>query len=582
MSHNQTQGGPKSTAPAGQRARRLNLRALIALAVVAAVGVPAFFGARALQDARRRDGLLREARLQADAGQPDRALKFVGEYLRLRPEDADALDLRAELLADSARSAAHLDEAIRASERVLRLDPDGDGRQETRRRLARLYLEMERFAHPADVKYQTAKSVVRELIDRAGRPGAGGPRAEDYRLLGRVLEGQATHLQGGPEVLAAAVAAYRRALELEPGDVEGTERLAELHRRAGDAEAADAVLRGLVAADPTPAAYLALYRHHTRAGDRDRAAADLAEAVRLGPVDPEARLAAARAALTRNDLTAARAHLDALPAAAREGIAARVLEGTIELQANDLDDAVESWRLGLLQSGGTDADLTWWLAYVLLQLGRPEEAAPLIGQFYRLVGREEPTPELRLLDALRLLRTGQAAKALGRGADPGEGADPGANLEIIRLRVAEPLRPQANLVLGQCYEAVHDIASALEAYRRAAQLAPSWSTPRLAVVRLLRDDPSDPDAAGRELASALAEYPDDPGLLIARAEAAWRSRVEKIPGGALLAGGRGPARPGRGRRPGFAPRGPGPRRLPGRHRPARRGRRPARPRPDRR
>ncbi|CAN5913673.1 hypothetical protein BH23PLA1_BH23PLA1_04840 [soil metagenome] len=515
MSKNQTEAGPTRPADAGRRVRRLNPRALILLALAVLLGVPALLGGRALQDSRRRAGLMREARQWTDDGRPDHALKFVNEYLRLRPQEPEALDFRAELLAQTARDARHFQEAAQASERVLRLDPDSPDRQQTRRRLVGLYLEMERFDHPENVPYQTAERVVRELIERAGPEGA---EPEDHRLLGRVLEGRARRIEGdeaGAEpLLRAALVEYRKALQREPGDLQGAERLADLYRRLNEPEAAEAVLEGLIQAEDSARARLVLYRHHTRAGDLQRAREALEQAIAQEPKNLETRLTAAREALGRNDLAAARGHLNELVPADRETIQARVLAGAIDLQANALDNAVENWRQGLLQASGTDADLTWWLAYVLLQLGRIEEATPLIDQFYRLVGQEEPTPEHSLLTALKLQKAGRGAEAV-------------AALEIVRLRIVEPLRPQANLVLGQCYEGqdVHDLSKALEAYRRAAQLAPGWSAPQLAIVRLLQE--SDPAEASRELNRALAANPDDPALLIALAERSWRTELEK-------------------------------------------------------
>jgi tetratricopeptide (TPR) repeat protein len=193
VSKHQTQGGPDRPVDKGQRVRRINPRALILIVLALVVSIPAVLGAKALQDSRRRAGLLREARERFEDGRPDYALKFVNEYLRLRPNDPEALDFRGQLLAETARDFSHIEQATQVIEQVLRLDPNGPDRQETRRRLVRLYLDMERFVHPDLIPYQIAERVANELIERAE---ADGPEPEDYRLLGRVYEGQARRVEG--------------------------------------------------------------------------------------------------------------------------------------------------------------------------------------------------------------------------------------------------------------------------------------------------------------------------------------------------------------------------------------------------
>ncbi|CAN5643520.1 hypothetical protein BH23PLA1_BH23PLA1_24630 [soil metagenome] len=586
MSKFQKNDGRHRPVDTGRQVRRLNPRALILIVLALVVGVPAILGARALQDSRRRAGLLREARERFEDGRFDYALKFVNEYLRLRPNDPEALDFRGQLLAETARDFSHVEQATQVIEQVLRLDPDGPDRQETRRRLIRLYLEMERFVHPDVIPYQIAERVADELIERAG---AEGPEPEDHRLLGRVYEGQARRVEGAAAnpLLRNAIAEYRNALQRQPSDVEGAERLADLYRRLDEPEAADQVLRLLIGTEnldrlqrlanlyqsnpspteaaiesaligpepesgadsvgttnvnaeeviqdgpggekPTADAFLALYRHYHRSNNASLAAAALKFALRREPDDPEARILAAQDALSRNELRNARAHLNALSPADRETLQARFLAGSIDLQNNALENAIENWTQGLYLVGGTDANLTWWLAYVQLQLGRIKEAEPLMDQYKRLMGQEATipvgdrdhdqkasTPEHALLLALKLQKSGRGASAIPA-------------LELVRLRVPESLRSQANFILGQCYEGtdVQDIPKALEAYQRAIQLAPGWSAPWLAKVRLLEE--SNPAEAARELERARRVSPNDPSLLIASVERLWQTELEKAP-----------------------------------------------------
>ena len=381
---------------------------------------------------------------------------------------------------------------------MLRLDPEAPARQETRRRLVELYLGVERYA-PGLVKYQAARAVADDLIAR------GAPRRRGLLPAGTGL--------GGAGRLGPGRGAGTGRRRLRAGPPAGPRR-----RRGGRAagravparlqqpERADRVLEELARADPSARTQLALARHFAAAGLDDRAAAALQEALRRAPADPEVLLAAAREALRRNDLDAADAHLAALPPAAAAETRARLLRGAVALQRDRPDQAIDQWRTGLLQTGGTEADLSWWLAYVLLQLGRTAEAEPLLLQYRRLAGGDQPDPAGRYLGALWDLKAGRPDRAA-------------AELERIRPVVAEGLRGQADFTLAQAYEAVRDEPRALEAYRRAARQAPRWTAPRLAIARLVQA--RDPAAAAQELERGLEQAPEDAGLLAGLARVRW-------------------------------------------------------------
>src|SRR5207302_700799 len=84
--------------------------------------------------------------------------------------------------------------------------------------------------------------------------------------------------------------------------------------------------------------------------------------------------------------------------------------GMIEFGEENPDEAIAVWRKGLMTSSGTDAEMTWWLAYSLIQLGRVSEAKPLLSQYRRLAGPEAPL--LRFLEALFDERCGRPVSAI--------------------------------------------------------------------------------------------------------------------------------------------------------------------------
>jgi tetratricopeptide (TPR) repeat protein len=466
--------------------------------------VPGGWAWKAYRDGRDRSALWRQARQQRRAGRPDLALKYLDRYLELNPRDAEALDGKADLLAELARTPEHLVAAAEVGDQVLRLDRRSPARQETRRRQLELTLRLEAAA-PRLVKYQAAAAVADALI-------AGGARdARAYYLRGRVREALAA--SGQEELLARAVADYERAHGLDPGSADAAERLARLYRtRLGRPEPADRILRELVAANPSAATHLALYEHFAALGPEDRADAALRAALRAAPADPAVLLAAARAALRRRAPAEAGAHLDALPPRLAAEPRVRLLRGAAELQRDRLDGAIDQWRGGLLQSGGTEAELTWWLAYVYLQGGRVADAAPLILQYRRLVGGDAPPPAARYLEALRDLKTNRAARAIG-------------TLELVRHAVAPGLEGQVHFTLAQAYESARDEPKALDLYRQAARTSPRWTAPRLAAARLAQG--RDPDAAVAELERGLRGAPEDAALLVGIAQIRWRQEARK-------------------------------------------------------
>src|SRR5262245_65836724 len=104
-----------------------------------------------MQTGGKRGALLVLANQQAEAHHDDKALSYLNEYLRANPQNAEALDLKAELLARSARSAEHLRDAMNLGDQVLRLQPEDDLSQKVRRRQIELYLRSGQKLQTADM-----------------------------------------------------------------------------------------------------------------------------------------------------------------------------------------------------------------------------------------------------------------------------------------------------------------------------------------------------------------------------------------------------------------------------------------------
>lgn len=485
------------------RSWRLNTRAAVLLAAGVLIALIVPFTLAAF---RGNTTLLDQAQALAKADKPDLALRYVNQYLNQRPDDPRGLDLKAELLADSAYAPEHIQEAIRACELALRRAPEAS-QAGTRRRLIELHLRLGEV-FPDLVPFRAVEELARAAVEQA--PDDAGA----LRLLARVQAGLAAK-EGDAKALNDAIAHFEKARQLDPKDVEAAERLALIYRdRADRPDKAARVLDQLIAANPGSAtAYLVCYRFFTSTdagltsetltGTVDRkATAALQEALRLAPKDFEVLLAAAENAQRQGKVAEARRHLDGIAKAQRNDSRVLFLRGMIALHENQVEPALEFWRQGLLASGGNDAGLAWRMAFVLLQMGRVDDARPLMDQFRRLSGGKEPAPSWRFLHALTLLKQNHPTDAI-------------RELETVRKKGGALLAGQVAHALGQAHEAIRDVPGALEEYRRAVKAAPRWVPPRLALIRLLQA--RQPEQAEAELNRALAEIPNDPGLLIFKA-----------------------------------------------------------------
>ncbi len=494
---------------------RVNVRALIILGIILGIGLPTFAVWNLWQNWSGRSVLLHQAEIQmeADPPRPDLALIYLTEYLKTRPNDPVALEKKAKILADSAQLPEHLESAIALNEHALRLAPEAPHSQEIRRRLVELYLRLGMYVGADNVQLQTAESIARDLIERDGKKA----NAQSLRLLGEVLELQFA-LGKDQKVLDEAITFYERAHQADPHDITIAESLAwayEGQRKPPQPSKAAAVLDALLKAEPTAATRLARFRHNLRAElaetDPDakeryiqQAAEELRQAVALAPDDTDVLLTAAEFALQNHDTDEARRYYDRIAGTERDTLRARLIRGLIEMAENQTDNAIESWREGLLATGGTNVDLTWRLAYILLRQGRLEEAEPLLRQYRRLTGGPTPSPTYYFLSGLRLLRMNQPGEAI-------------KELEKAQFKVDSTMQAQVLYALGQAYEATRDQATALDSYEKATRLSPKWIQPRLARIQILQSN--EPQQALTELELARADLPDDPALLLLRARA---------------------------------------------------------------
>ena len=489
-----------------------NWKAASSLAGLAALVVGGFFVLDAYREREiRREALATVDRLQK-AGETDLALRNLNQFLATHPLDAALLERRARLMDQATVSPEQILGVAKAYEQYVRLDPESASGLKARRRVVELYVRFGDVLRESSALYQlppalatlgsrylAAAQHARVLVQRGARdPGS-------HRLLAMALDGLA--VPGDAKAMNEAVREYRAALADDPADIVAAERLARLYQgRMKDLPRAERVLDDLLQAAPNSVEVrLARHRFYVKLRRDKKAAEELDAATLLAGGKLSVILAAAEDSLRRGDTADARRQLDKVPKTDRADVHVMMLRGLVDFGEEHPDEAIASWRKGLLSSSGTDAEMTWWLAYVLLQMGRINEATPLLGQYRRLAG--ENAPLNRFLNAVHDEQTGR----------PGRAA---RTLERIPDTIAERWRVMVYLSLGRAYEALQDEMKAVDAYRRALQIDPAAVVARLALAKLKWD--RRPADAVSEIKSGLDVAPDDPALRIAMAGALLR------------------------------------------------------------
>ncbi|HWE37739.1 MAG TPA: tetratricopeptide repeat protein [Isosphaeraceae bacterium] len=472
--------------------RRLNVRFLAILVVATAL----LGGGAALlhrfQVGRTAPRLLERAAKAEEGGRLDRAASFLGRYLAIKPEDAEALARLGALTEETAGGDdGRRAQALLRYEQALRFDPT---RAETRRRLIRLALELQ----PPHVT--EARTHLEALAAETSNDG------ELELYLGRCAEAERRGDAGtDPKRRVSwedrAIAWYEKACAHRPDLIAAYARAAALMRaRPGGAGRAEKVLDAMVAANPRSAEARLTRGLYRRDAGRPGGDEDIARALELAPDDPTAVAANVDRALGRRDWDGARRLLERLVKLVPRSRPAHRRLAALEVRADHLDRAAERLVAGLEALPGDD-DLRSDLAEVHIRRGKYDEAASLIAALQQS-GRK---PELADYLAARLL------VARGRWAEATRA------LEAVRPRLtATPeLAKGADLMMAVCYERQGDLDGRFEANRRLAAEAPDATLPRMALGGTL-------ETMGR-YDEALEQYrqlpADEPGVKLSIARA---------------------------------------------------------------
>jgi tetratricopeptide (TPR) repeat protein len=469
-----------------------------------------------------------------------KAFDHLEQFLQIWPLDQEALSMMSELAVELAlanpqeRSDETLQTAITYNERLLRLlDPQTDDAQDVRKRLVKLYIrtgELYRRSRQyqlapelvaSDLPYRPALIIAIEMVDYEIAQAQIQSRFVDptvCRLEAMAREGLLSANDSAEPVIAGykltllggtktdSTGTHQASCQGDPTDVVAAEHLVNLYLKRGRQQEAVEILDRLLRTNTVSASMCLLgYNFHLGLGNEERARAVLEAGLRTQHDHFEIRVAATSDALRRGDLAEARARIKEFPENQRRDPHFCLLEGLIAYNEGRPDEAEMIWRRGLIETGGSNEMLFWWLAYSQIQRNRTADGRRSLAQFQRLMS-EGNEPLNQILQAALDVRIAKPTQAVPR-------------IKGIRdSRCNDFYKSLADMILGTAYEQLGDELQALEAYRRASELNPNALEPYLSTARIYQRSRRTRQAIA-VLKLALNRYPQSIPLLTALAQA---------------------------------------------------------------
>ncbi|MBI3864317.1 MAG: tetratricopeptide repeat protein [Planctomycetia bacterium] len=548
---------------------RLNVHLLLRTLAVGAVTVPLMYVWYNHQHNRHATAILDRGRALHKLEDWRPAAAAFQQYLRMRPEDPEALVLRAQTFDKLAVGPDQREQAAALYRQAVRVSPD---RHDLRLRRAELLYESGHHGDAADEADKVRKALASPTPDRtAPSPTPQSAVSQADRLVADRLYAAAFREQIGParrDLLTDAVRVFEDALQVHPGDVVLSAGLADLLAKHADSlpveqhdaalSRAERVIDEIVSRNPgDPQALLAHYRYRKAQAQRESndklkskrqsiCDHDLEELLKVAPDDPDVLIVAAtdlaekaatdsQKAGSEADQAAARA----LQASAEESravarrCAARLLEvapqdrrshftvAALYARENEAQEAIAILKNGLKCCGQDDLDMNRLLLRLLLNVGDSTAARATLLRVEPVVRRAAPflaapvrrrlAEDLELADAQIQVLEGKTTIALPRlkrlAASVTEG-DPRETLEERQRRW---------LSLASAYSRVgqHDLAGA--AYDELIHLDPRSQEYRLRAAAEWRTS-GDLDRAIKRFEAATVGEPAIPGAWLALAE----------------------------------------------------------------
>jgi tetratricopeptide (TPR) repeat protein len=441
--------------------KHVNAKAVLILAggcLVLGVATHFLHGFQVKRNAR---GLLEQATVVEQEGQPSKAVEFLDQYLGMVPDDNEALARYGVLLDGLAKTPRARVRAFFVLEQVVRRD---GGRSDIRLRVARMATVLGRF--------QDAKTHLKVLMKETPE------NAEVMQLLGRCAAGELRYEE--------AEKWYKKALEKAPDRVELSVEYASLLRDHLDMPGrADERIAFMVRAmEGSATARLAGARYFGRSGLWEQAEQHVQFAMnKLGLQDAEVLLLAADVARAREKPTEARKHLErGLQLYPKDARLSQALT-RLDLREGDRRHALQHLQQSL-QNTSADPEELWAVAGMFVDAGDLEEAEAL-GKRLGELGERSAMDCIRAQVLIRRDACGEARQLLER-------------LRLRSDRLPPLLTRQVLYLLAVCYDRLDNPDQRLGAYQQAVAADRKWSAARRGLALSL--------AALGKLDQAILEY----------------------------------------------------------------------------
>ncbi len=443
------------------KVRILNYRFLGITALTGAICLGGTYVLHAWQVQRNSGVLLTLGKEARAAGDLAKASDFYARYVALKPLDLNASADFGELLDDTRKGRRGIGQVFALFEQVLLADPT---REDIRRRQVKVTMEMARYTD----------ALAHLKVLRQARPDDG----ELDLLAGQCLEELAE--------FDAAAEAYQLGIDHSPELVDSYRRLAMLnHVKLDRREVATKLLDQLVSRhEKSAAAWIARARFRQEIGYLDSALEDIQVATELEPKNPEVLLAAANLAYDR----VLRARADGRPAQVERIVAQTrtlLLDG-LQDQPNNLDLELQ---LVLFESHFGDHESALKRLEAIIKANPKDTRAQTLladlaierGEFDRARKTLDALPRTPQADALRLFLDGRIAMAQGKWD-----AAIVALSEAQRYLADDPtMLERVDLALARSHEALQQVESELDAYRRLLKSNPTSLVGRLGIAACL-------------------------------------------------------------------------------------------------
>jgi tetratricopeptide (TPR) repeat protein len=471
----------------------INKRFLLFLIVAVAASAGTLFGVHAVQADRIPDALKRQAERATEANKLDRAIHYYRQYLEFEPHDVETQVKLVDLMKKRNPTGRGQTDVIFLYEKILRSDP---GRHEIRRDALAACLKFGRYSDAvthADVLIKAFPS-----------------EASLWQQLGAA--------QAGMNRLPEAKESYERAVAIEPEELLGYQRLAQLAwRNMHDPVAARAVLDRMVKAlAQHPESHLIRARFEVfqaddtgaNRGDLKKAATHLHRVLELDPENADASMLLADLYQRERNIPAAHALLrDAVALYPRDLRLVKSLSW-LELSRGNTPAAIAVLEDGL-KATPEGFELLIPLADLLVQQGDTARTAEILK---RLETRRAHATQVKYLTARIAMRDAKWTEAIDK-------------LEALRREVTNMpgLETQLNLLLAVCANKTADFTAEEKAFQRVLSADPKNVQAHVGLSNLYQTLGRFDDAT-KELESAV-QSPYSSGVVVAQY---IRAKVHKL------------------------------------------------------